>query len=214
MKTGFFLLFASAALVLSVPQSVQAQECFGNPTRGGVAYVNGTGTGTLKSNGASLSYASHRFAIGISGRMIDVSDDEDGFGAALRIGLAIGKKLRVCPTLGIGVDRLEWDVNANTKVTSSQLIARGGIGVGYDITPVRNFGIAPFIIGEFVERGNYFKTEVSNSDPTNSGDYTGKAEATYGLMAHFSRIFIGASASHRLEKGRPDERLIFGGFAF
>jgi hypothetical protein len=146
--------------------------------------------------------------------MIDVSDDEDGFGAALRLGMGIGKKLRVCPTLGIGLDRLTWDADANTTVTSNQLIARGGIGLGYDIVPMPNFGIAPFVIGEFVERGNYFKTEVSGSDPTDSGDYKGKAEATYGLMARFSRVFVGASASHRLEKGRPDERLLYGGFAF
>ena len=198
MKMALSSVFASAALLLVSSQSVQAQVCLGNPSRGGVSYLNGKGFGTTKSNGGSLAYAPGHFAVSLSGRTIDVSDDEDGFGAALRVGLVMGKKLRLCPTLGIGLDRLEWDVDANTKVTTSQLIARGGIGVGYNIVPMPKFGIAPFVIGEFVERGNYFKTEVSNSDPTNSGDYKGKAEATYGLITHFSQIFVGSSARHRL----------------
>jgi hypothetical protein len=214
MRPAFIVAFAATALLVGSAQSLQAQVCFGNPSRGGISYVNGKGYGTTKSNGGQLSYAPGRFAIVIGGRTIDASDDEDGFGAALRLGLVFGSKLRVCPTVGVGFDRLEWEPDASTKVTTSQLIARGGIGVGYDIVPVSKLGIAPFIIGEFVERGNYFKTEVSNSDATNSGDYKGKAEATLGIIAHFSRIFLGASASHKLEKGAADERLIYGGFAF
>jgi len=214
MKLTMFSLIASASLGLCSAQSVGAQVCFGNPSRGGVAYVNGKAIADSKSNGGSLSYAPGRFAIGVSGKVIDSGDDEDGFGAALRLGLIFGKKLKICPTVGIGVDRLEWTPDADTKVTSSQLIARGGLGIGYDIVPTKDFGVAPFIIGEFVERGYYYKTEVSSSDATNSGDYKGKAEATYGVLAHFNRIFAGVSLSHKLEKGSPDERLIFGGLAF
>ena len=212
MRLVRFYGFAAAGLLL-VAVEAGAQVCVGNTARGGVSYVNGKTAGS-KSNGGALSYAPGRFAIGISGRAIDSSPDEDGFGGALRLSLVFGRKLRICPTAGIGVDRLVWNATSNAKVTSSELIARGGLGAGYDIMPVKNFGIAPFIIGEWVERGTYFKTELENNEPSNNGDYTGKPEATYGVLAHFSRVFVGASASHRLEKGRPDERLLFGGITF
>ena len=203
-----------ASAFLTVGSAVaRAQVCVGSPTRGGVSYVN-TRTTATKGNGGSLSFVPGRFAIGVSGKVIDSPPDQDGFGGALRLSLVLGKKLKVCPTLGAGVDRLTWDTQSDAKVTTDAATARGGIGIGYDIAAFRNFGIAPFIIGEFVERGYHFKTEAAENDPTDTGTWKGKAEGTYGVLAHYSRVFAGLSLSRRSAKGAPAERLIYGGFAF
>lgn len=205
-------VLASAFLIVGSAVA-RSQVCVGNPARGGVAYVN-TRTTATKDNGGSFSYAPGRFAIGVSGKKIDSPPDEDGFGGALRLSLVLGKKLRVCPTLGLGVDRLTWNTQSDAKVTTDALTGRAGIGVGYDIVPFKDFGIAPFIIGEFVERGYHFKTEATANDPTDTGTWSGKAEATYGVVAHYSRVFAALSLSRRSAEGAPNERLIYGGFSF
>jgi len=205
-------VLASALLIVG-SAAARSQVCVGSPARGGVSYVN-TRTTATKGNGGSLSFVPGRFAIGISGKMIDSPPDEDGFGGALRLSLVLGKKLKICPTLGVGADRLTWDSQSDVKVTTDAAAARGGIGIGYDIAAFRNFGIAPFVIGEFVERGYHFKTEATANDPTDTGSWKGKAEATYGVLAHFSRVFAGLSLSRQSAEGAPNERLIYGGFAF
>ena len=95
-----------ASAFLTVGSAVaRSQVCVGSPTRGGVSYVN-TRTTATKGNGGSLSFVPGRFAIGVSGKVIDSPPDQDGFGGALRLSLVLGKRLKVCPTLGAGVDRL------------------------------------------------------------------------------------------------------------
>jgi len=213
MKFTFFALSASAVLLVCADEPLGAQVCLGNPVRGGVSYVNGRAS-VAKSNGGGLSYAPGRFAVGIDARAISSPPDEDGFGGTLRLSLVAGRNWKVCPTLAVGADRLVWDTQSDAKVTTTGGVGRAGVGVGYDIRPQRTFGIAPFFIAEFVERANWYKTEASNSESTDTGDDEGKAEATYGVMAHVSRVFAGASASRTSAKGKPDERHLFAGISF
>ena len=206
------VLLASAFLAGAAPV-LSAQICLGGPKTTSLAYVNGKGTG-MTSNGGIVTFHPGNVALSLGGAAVDAGSNESGFNGSFRFAYAIGGKLQVCPTLGLGFSRLKWDVDANASVTTNQLVGRGGVSIGYDIVINGDFDIAPFVAGEYAERVRYFQTQVTNSATSNSATTHGAAEASYGVMVRYTHIFVAYSGSHAFEKAPPSDRRLIVGFAF
>lgn len=213
VRTAGVALFSATAAA-----AVEAQVCLGNPAKGGIAYVNGKSSDN-SSNGAVATFTPGNFGLGLGFRAITApsvrgNGSESGFEGAFRFSLVLGGKLQVCPTISLGFDRRNWNADANTTLTTNQLVGRGGLSVGYDVTVTDDFDIAPFVGAEYVDEARYFQTKGTNSTPSESAGNTGGAQATYGIMLHYMHIFGGFSASHGFKSGPASDRRLFVGFAF
>ena len=207
------LAFSLVVASLAASTTVQAQVCRGTPHRGGIAYENGkTGNGTAQ--GASAAVTLGRSALGIGFQSLDSPPGESGFGGTLRYSLVFGDKLQICPGLGLGFEQQTWTASVGT-LKSNVLTGRAGIGAGYDFSFGDGFGVAPFLVVEYAERVTYFDLKVTQSSKSdNTGNTGGRAEAQYGLIGRYKRVYAGYVANHTFESGAAFGAHWLVGFAF
>ena len=205
--TGAALLLAA----LSVP--THAQVCVGAPANGGISYQNGAESfGT--SHGASASFTPGRMGLELSGRASDFGDDESGYAGAFRLTIALGGRLKICPTFGLGGERRAWDITASSQLTTNELSGRGGLAAGYEFPIGKSAGIAPFAIVEYVHRVTHLDARIANTEPNDSGVQDGDTEATVGLLARYARFYGGIALAHPLKDAPTTTRRLFIGVAF
>ena len=190
-------LLAACAVTASV---AHAQVCRGTPRRGGISYENGRMTAGGTSQGVNAVVTPGSGAIGLNFRTLNSPPGESGYGAAFRFSLVFGDKFQICPGIGLGFDQQSWDASIGT-LKSYVLSGRGGVGAGYDFTFADDFGVAPFVVVEYAEGISVYDLKIPNSKATTTGDTGGRAEAEYGAIVRYKRVYAGYVANHTFDAG-------------
>lgn len=202
------------AIGASVPLTLQAQPCFGTPTRGGVAYERGSASYS-SSNGVSAAYAGHRLSVGGGYRLRDrsagITSNEGDFRFAVHV--AAGR-LMFCPNIGVGYAGESWKPETNVTFDTKRLIGRGGVGVGLEQPVYKGFAVIPFVSARYEFHVVYIDlTAPAGSTAESAGDTLSVVDIEYGLMARFKFLYGGLSLQRNSDsKGtRPyQSRLMLG----
>ena len=198
-RSQYGLLALLAACAVAAPVA-HAQVCRGTPRRGGVAYENGRMTAGGTGQGVSAVVTPGSRAIGLNFHTLNSPPGESGYGAALRFSLVFGNKFQICPGIGLGIDQQSWNANTGTLKTYI-LSGRGGVGAGYDFTFADDFSVAPFLVAEYAERVSVYDLKIQSSKSNTTGNTGGRAEAEYGAIVRYKRVYVGYSANHTFDAG-------------
>jgi hypothetical protein len=110
--------------------------------------------------------------------------------------------ISICPGLGAGYQREEWEPESIEPVVSRTLSWRGGVSAGLEQHVYRGFVIAPFVGVHYQFDGSI--VEVTAPGNVAGGDSLSHIDIEYGLIGRFGAVFAGFSASRFTDGGdRP-----------
>ena len=208
-------LAAVSIVVMSAicASTVQAQSCYGTPSRSSVAYDYGRVT-LGEFHGGSATLIGARTALALSARVGSI-DDLDVQEGALRFGLQLpAGKVQICPALGLGLSRLTSET-PQYDLASNILSLRAGVGVGIEQEVYRGISLIPFLAARYEFNVLYVTVDAPNADVLESGDTTSTVDFEYGLMASWKILYMGIAAQRNLDSGdRPYFARYVLGFTF
>jgi hypothetical protein len=193
--------------------SAEAQVCHGTPPGSSIAYVNGAHRGGT-SHGGAATFTPGSSAITLAGNVSETGSAISGFEGSIRYSLVRGSKVVICPTLALGFERTTWDLDATTTLNTNEATGRAGLGAGYAFAIGDKAGIAPFLMAEYAHRLTHFDLQEGDAEAVNTGVDKGRAEASFGLVAYYTRVYLGASVVRTFESGPALQRRLYVGFSF
>ena len=209
---GFLIL---AITTLSSSQ-LQAQACFGTPSRTNVAYEYGMFS-FGQSNGASAALVGRRTALAIAARTGDIGDlSLQGGDLRFSLGLPVGK-VQICPALGVGYKSLTSEPAPEFSINSKTLSLRAGAGIGIEQHVYAGVSLIPFVAARYEFNLIYINVDAPNSDPDTdiSGDTLSVVNFEYGLTATWKMLYVGIAAQRNDDSGdRPYFARYVLGFTF
>ena len=204
LMIGFLTTIAGAA-------NGQA-ACHGTPRGLAVAYEYGKLT-SGNSQGIAVTLPGVRFAA----RMRDIDETLSGQEFDVRFSLPIGtSKFQVCPLLGVGYGRDEWEFSASSSMTTQTLALRGGAAVGGEFPLRAGLSAIPFLQVAYQFRAVKFDVEDAGGDVEASADTVSGMEIEYGLVGKYRNFFAGVAANRNkdTEGIRPYQARWILGFSF
>jgi len=204
LMIGFLTTIAGAA-------NGQA-ACHGTPRGLAVAYEYGKLT-SGNSQGIAVTLPGVRFAA----RMRDIDETLSGQDFDVRFSLPIGtSKFQVCPLLGVGYGRDEWEFSASSSMTTQTLALRGGAAVGGEFPLRAGLSAIPFLQVAYQFRAVKFDVEDAGGDVEASADTVSGMEIEYGLVGKYRNFFAGVAANRNkdTEGIRPYQARWILGFSF
>jgi len=204
LMIGFLTTIAGAA-------NGQA-ACHGTPRGLAVAYEYGKLT-SGNSQGIAVTLPGVRFAA----RMRDIDETLSGQEFDVRFSLPIGtSKFHVCPLLGVGYGRDEWEFSASSSMTTQTLALRGGAAVGGEFPLRAGLSAIPFLQVAYQFRAVKFDVEDAGGDVEASADTVSGMEIEYGLVGKYRNFFAGVAANRNkdTEGIRPYQARWILGFSF
>ena len=210
----FTLLVLATTPVAS--NKLQAQACFGTPSRTNVAYEYGM-LSFGQSNGVSAALVGGRTALGLALRTGEI-DDLDMQGADLRFSLKVpAGRVQICPALGVGYKSLTSEPATDFKINSKTLSLRAGAGVGIEQEVYAGISLIPFVAARYEFSLVYIDVDAPNADPDDeiSGDTLSRVDFEYGLTATWRMLYVGIAAQRNSDSGsRPYFARYILGFTF
>jgi hypothetical protein len=196
-----FLSMAGASCLFGV--SARAQTCFGTPSRGGLAFEHGNITfGTT--NGASGAIASQHLAFGGGFRRVELDPDVSGNVGWGRLSFIIpASRVQICPGIGAEYDQRTWEAVATGSLTSRQLTARAGIGMGVEQPVVAGLSLIPFAAAHFNYRVVDYRLDFEGADVKETGDTSSVAHLEYGVLARYAFLYGGFAAERPMKSSPP-----------
>ena len=206
---------AALAIVAVVTPThlLRAQTCYGTPSRSSLSanYARVT-FGT--SVGATGTLAGQRVALSLGGRSVSYGSSTSGFGADTRFSIALGSdKLKICPAIGLDFEQREWTV-APGKVTTMQLGASGGVGIGYEHMIGDNIHIIPFANGRYQFTLSKFDFSASDALSQTTADTLSGVHIQLGVVAQLGQFYIGAMGDNLVTSGAASMGRVFAGITF
>jgi len=196
-----------------------AQVCNGTPNGKSVAYEYGR-MSVGSSQGVSGTLAGGRTAIGAGFAIRDVGDDVSGQQGSLRFSLVFpAGKVSICPGLGLVYQHDTWDAPNDAKLTTHNLGARAGVGLGFEQEVYHGFSLAPYVVGQYEFAISVFDLKVTSSDEVDAqttGDTTSHVQIEYGLIGRYHALYAGIAAHRTSDTDgiRPYMARFLVGFAF
>ncbi len=197
-----FLVLATTSVASS---QLQAQACFGTPSRTNVAYEYGV-LSFGQSNGVSAVLGGGRTSLGLAVRTGEI-DDSDIQGGDLRFSIKLpAGKVQICPALGVGYRSLTSDPSPNFSINAKTLSLRAGGGVGFEQEVFAGISLIPFVAARYEFSLTYINVDAANADPDDeiSGDTLSGVDIEYGLTAVWKMLYVGIAAQRNQDSGdRP-----------
>jgi hypothetical protein len=207
---GSRVLPALTLIVLSATAiEAGAQTCRGMPRGGGIAYVRGDQF-TGSTNGIALS----KGFFGLGFNSLSENMGISGWDANLRLTMAFGSKLQICPALGL--EFAQDEIESLSKVTSRTGTASAGIHLGFEQEVTKGLSVIPFIGVDYQFTAIAYSLEVEGDDDEISGDTLSHANLTAGALARYKSFFAGLTLDRDLDEdgGIPYRTRLLIGFAF
>ncbi len=199
-------------MVAAAPGIASGQACHGTPRGTSIAYEYG------KLNvGNTQGLAATFGGITLGGRLRDINEDVSGYEADLRFSLVLGtSRFQVCPLIGLGFQRDDWDFDVDSKLTTNMLTAKAGVAIGTEIPVSRGFTAIPFLQVAYQFSAIHFDLEIPNSEPEVTGDTVSVVDIGYGLVGRYKNFFAGVAANRDTDTEgiRPYQARWILGFSF
>ena len=199
--------------VAALPIAASAQAaCHGTPRGTTLAYEYGK-----LSNGNTQGVAATFAVVRLGARMRDLGEDFSGQEVDLRLSAPIGtSRFKVCPLLGVGYTRDEWDFEATSTMTSQTLALRGGVAVGAEFPVAAGFAAIPFVQVAYRFAATKFDIDSPSGEIETSADTASGVDIEYGVVGRYRNFFAGVAASRDqdTEGIRPYQARWIFGFAF
>lgn len=213
MKRLVLRLGLVVAFLTTISGAAKAQAaCHGTPRGLTAAYEYGKLT-----SGNSQGIAVTLPGVRLAARVRDIDETLSGQEFDVRFSLPIGtSKFQVCPLLGIGYGRDEWDFSTSSSMTTQTLDLRGGAAVGGEFPLTAGFSAIPFVQVAYQFRAVKFDVEDAGGDVKASADTVSGMEIEYGLVGRYRNFFAGVAAnrSDDTEGLRPYQARWILGFSF
>jgi hypothetical protein len=213
MKRLVLRLGLAIGFLTTIAGAAKAQAaCHGTPRGLTAAYEYGKLT-----SGNSQGIAVTLPGVRLAARVRDIDETLSGQEFDVRFSLPIGtSKFQVCPLLGIGYGRDEWDFSTSSSMTTQTLALRGGAAVGGEFSLTAGLSAIPFVQVAYQFRAVKFDVEDAGGDVEASADTVSGVEIEYGLVGRYRNFFAGVAAnrSDDTEGIRPYQARWILGFSF
>jgi hypothetical protein len=196
-----------------------AQVCNGTPAHGGAAYEYAR-MSVGSSQGLNATLAGGRTALGAGFAIRDVGDDVTGQQGSLRFSLVFpAGKVAICPGLGLVYQHDTWDAPNDAKLTTHNLGARAGVGLGFEQDVYHGFSLSPYVVAQYEFAVSVFDLKVTSSDEVDAqttGDTASRVQIEYGLIGRYHSLYAGIAAHRTSDTDgiRPYMARFLVGFAF
>jgi len=212
MRVPVLSCTALAVLSLVVPGMAGAQACHGTPRGTTLAYEYG------KLNvGNTQGLAATFGAVKLGARLRNIDDELSGKEADLRFSIPIGTaRFQVCPLLGLGFQRDEWDFDLDSRLTTNMLTLKAGAAFGTEIQVAAGISAMPFVQVAYQFSAIHFDLEMPNSEPEVTGDTLSFVDIEYGLVGRYRNFFAGVAANRDTDSEgiHPYQARYIFGFSF
>lgn len=206
-------LCAVTAVALAVPVVAGAQAvCHGTPRGTTVALEYGK-----LNEGNTTGLAATFGGLRLGARLRDIDDDLSGQEFDLRFSVPIGiSRFQLCPLLGVGYQRDEWDFDANSTLTSQMVTLKAGAAIGAEFPVAAGFSAIPFLQLAYQFSAIKFDIEAPDSEPEVTGDTLSFVDVEYGLIGRYRNFFAGVAANWDTDSDgfRPYQARWILGFSF
>ena len=185
MKYSVVGTLAAGMSLLPLVAHAQA-PCHGTPRGTTLAYEYG------KLSGANTQGVAATFAVvRVGARVRDIDESNSGNEFDLRVSVPIGtSRIQVCPLLGVGYLKDEWEIDAASTMTTQTLTLKGGASIGAEFPVAAGFSAIPFLQVAYRFSASKFDIE----DQT-TADTASVVDIEYGLVGRYRNLFAGVAAN-------------------
>ena len=205
---------AIVAFAAIVVRPLKAQTCYGTPSRGGLSAHYGR-TSFGESIGASGTLGGEHLALTIGGRSVSYSTSTTGFGGDTRLALALGaSSFKICPAIGLDYEQRKWTPGQGGTLTTMQLSASVGVGLGYEFALRDNLRLIPFASGRYEFSVSKFDYVRANTETQTTGDTLSGMHAQYGVLLHLNNFYVGVLGERPISSSAASVARAFVGLTY
>jgi hypothetical protein len=185
------------------------------PRGGGVAFEY-SGLTLGNAYGGTAAIAGGLMAVGATFRIRDITTDVSGMEGAARLSVVLGpNRLSICPGIGVGYQRDQWDAPDDISVTSHTFMLRAGVGIGYELPEFGGISVAPYAAAHYEFAGRAHQLDVTEGETPVTGDTLSHAQLEWGVAARYGMFFAAFAANHSsTHPARPYMERVLIGLAF